>query len=80
MGLREIMVDDVWWVVFDVYPGSATGRPLMETREPGGWLCAQSLSDKRRIVPLPLDWEAWPDDHLADAVRSARPLPPMPLP
>ena len=70
MVLREIVVDDVWWVVF-------TGRA---GRNDSACLWAQSLSDKRRIGPIPPGWEAWPDQDLAQAIRDARPLPLVPLP
>ena len=72
MALREIVVDGVWWVVFAVPPG--------RHGETAGWLCAQSLSDKRRIAPLPAEWERWPEDALAASIRAAAPLPPLPLP
>lgn len=73
MGLREIMVDGAWWVVFDALRGTDSGE------ETGGVLWAQSLSDKRRLGPAPPDWESWPDEALVTAIRQAG-LPPLPLP
>ena len=74
MRLREIVVDDVWWVVFPAgRAAGGAGQP-----EPG-WLWARSLSDRRRVARLPCDWERWPDDRLASAIRAAEPLPPMPV-
>ena len=73
MTLREIIVDEVWWVVFAAGPPTGADGSAR-------WLWAHSLSERRPLAPLPPDWEAWPDARLASQVRHAVPHPPIPLP
>ena len=44
----------------------------------GGWLCFESLGAKRRLAPVPSDWERCSDarlgDYLSTAIPVARPV------
>lgn len=69
------------WEVFEVYPGTE-GRPA-ERVPPhfrGGWLCLQSVSERRRLAPIPSGWREWTDQEVLAAsergVRSPRRTPP----
>lgn len=37
-----------------------------------GWLTCETVGEKRRIAPIPDDWESLPDEELARLCRSAR--------
>lgn len=39
-----------------------------------GWLCFQSHTEKRRLLPVPPDWESCPEDRLARLLRVATPV------
>lgn len=41
-----------------------------------GWLVFEGPTERRRLAPIPMDWEALPDDALADLLERARPVPP----
>lgn len=53
------------WQVFDVYPVSRGKTPTDSTEaahlpDKGlneGWLCFQCDNEKRRLAPIPLEWE-----------------------
>jgi hypothetical protein len=53
------------WQVFDVYPAARGKAPNatddaahLPSRELGeGWLCFQSATEKRRLAPIPPEWE-----------------------
>ena len=77
MAIRELTVDGVRWTIWDVASGGMTGQPLNEDLR-GGWLNIQSTGQKRRIIPSPDGWEEWADDRLAEAVRTATPIPARP--
>lgn len=57
------------WDVFEVHPANAE---RMATRVPEhfrtGWLCFQSLDERRRLAPIPDDWVAWDRDRLTTAL------------
>lgn len=38
-----------------------------------GWLCFESLEGRRRLTPIPGDWESCPDRELEAYCRSASP-------
>ena len=82
------------WRVWDVYPsaGSSTHRQSASmTPEasvvafPGreladGWLCFECPTEKRRLAPIPPEWETCEDSMLCDLCKragySSRPTPP----
>jgi hypothetical protein len=56
------------WLVWRVTPGENTARASSATTLPeelaGGWLCFESEREKRRMYPVPPEWEALEDDKL----------------
>ena len=40
----------------------------------GGWLCFESAAQKRRLMPVPGDWESCADEVLARYLASASPV------
>jgi len=58
----------VVWQVWDVYPVAAKRRSPSESADEGlthlpgkdlteGWLCFQCDNEKRRLAPIPPEWE-----------------------
>ena len=41
----------------------------------GGWLSFESVAEKRRLVPLPANWEEVPEDQLREWLKAATPFP-----
>ena len=41
----------------------------------GGWLAFQSAFERRRLTPIPADWEALSAERLADLLADATPVP-----
>jgi len=41
-----------------------------------GWLCFQAGAEKRRLTPIPADWNELPDEALRGMLRAATPAPP----
>lgn len=76
MALRELEVDGTRWTVWDVRPQVTPDTVVLPGLE-RGWLAMQSGTEKRRIFPMPCDWVEWDDDELAEAVREAKPPPPV---
>ena len=64
----------VSWKVWDVYPGPARkpAKPMMDfsvfpSRDlTEGWLCFQCDNEKRRLAPIPANWEMLPGDELEE--------------
>lgn len=66
------------WRVFDVYPTGASASILDEIEERGrvlafpsrdhaeGWLCFESADEKRRLTPIPPEWEICDPARLND--------------
>jgi hypothetical protein len=71
----------VSWEIFEVQPG-IDGRPVERMPEAyrSGWLCFQSFTERRRLVPIPLGWQQWNERELLGALefghRSPRRTPP----
>jgi hypothetical protein len=70
--------DGTVWEVWQVTPSSvqnAAGE-IRGAVEPGyehGWLCFENKSgDKRRLLPVPADWQNLPDDRLEGLRQQAR--------
>lgn len=68
------------WLVWHVTPGQHTRRSGGVTALPeelaAGWLCMESLTEKRRFYPVPPDWETLADDKLAILCHAAVPVGP----
>jgi hypothetical protein len=66
------------WQVWDVRPNTLV---LSKADRPGkqefasGWLCFQSGSTRKRLVPIPLGWADMSEDDLVRLWRTATPAP-----
>jgi hypothetical protein len=69
------------WDIFEVHPGGE-GRSTERMPEAfrAGWLCFQSMNERRRLAPIPLGWQGWNERDLLGAMehghRSPRRTPP----
>ena len=48
-------------------------RPMLSSGLDGGWLCFEARVEKRRLTPIPADWERCPTARLEEYCRSAKP-------
>ena len=39
-----------------------------------GWLCFECNSEKRRLAPIPDEWESWSDAQLETLLKQATPV------
>ena len=53
-----------------VRPG---GRPVLTSGLDSGWLCFEATLQKRRLTPIPEDWQRCPVARLEEYCRQARP-------
>ena len=53
--------------------GAAGGRPVLTSGLDSGWLCFEASLQKRRLTPIPDDWERCPVTRLEEYCRAARP-------
>ncbi len=78
MALRTIKTPDgAEWAVWNVEPslGAAYGtHAQLSTALTGGWLAFQSGHERRRVTPVPEDWEQLPDADLAALWNIAEPI------
>ncbi len=74
--MRELTVDGTRWTVWEVHPRPAEDSAGVGVRADftGGWLAVQGSGHKRRISPIPDQWQSWTDERLADEVRAAPPV------
>ena len=62
------------WQVVQVEPDSAGDRPdLLPPSMRGGWLVFDSRGERRRLSPVPADWESLPEQRLLMLCESAVP-------
>ena len=69
------------WRVWDVNP-TLHARPGEVSKRlsigvPNGWLCFESLGERRRLTPIPDDWDRADDARLAAWCRNATLVPPL---
>ena len=50
-------------------------RPRVGTGLEAGWLVFASAFEKRRLTPIPIEWEELPDDKLVGLSRNAMSIP-----
>lgn len=65
------------WRVWNVVPQYTVARDE-QTMTPGlhgGWLCFESGSEKRRLSPIPSDWEDAEPEQLERYCSDASPVP-----
>ncbi len=48
-------------------------RPMLSSGLDCGWLCFEARVEKRRLTPIPTDWERCPTARLEEYCRSAKP-------
>jgi len=49
------------------------GRPTLTSGLGSGWLCFEATLEKRRLTPIPDDWERCATQRLEEYCRSAKP-------
>jgi hypothetical protein len=54
-------------------------RPMLSSGLDCGWLCFEAPVEKRRLTPIPADWERCPTAQLEEYCRAARPALRSPL-
>lgn len=64
------------WDVFEAHPGGA-GRTPSRVPESfrAGWLCFQSVNERRRLAPIPPDWVSWDVESLSAALHATHGMP-----
>jgi hypothetical protein len=74
------LFDDVRGVRWDVWAVYPEGRPSQLSALPGtfqtGWLVFESAGEKRRLSPIPIDWQSLPPDELERLCERADTAPP----
>lgn len=58
------------WVVYLVAPGGGTSPELLPPEYRTGWICFEATNSKRRLAPVPADWEYCAETTL-DLYRAA---------
>jgi len=48
-------------------------RPTLSSGLDNGWLCFEAAVEKRRLTPIPMDWERCGTERLEEYCRAARP-------
>lgn len=71
MAHREFFVQGQRWEVFEVRPGQRGEPRSVRPELSGGWLTFESAMEKRRLAPIPDDWEQLPAETLAQLCEEA---------
>ena len=61
----------VEWQVWDVRPEGAHRAVISNANLEDGWLVFQSPTEKRRLCPIPPEWETCPPERLHLLSRTA---------
>jgi hypothetical protein len=72
---RFLLADDGEWVVFNVSPGISD---MVDPEFCRGWLCFEHEDERRRLAPIPKNWEELPEPYLAGLWAVATPVPGIP--
>jgi hypothetical protein len=71
----------VTWVVYVVHPVGETSKRLLRPEYEQGWLCFESDDGgKRRLAPIPSDWESCNEARLESYRTAAGDSPPRQMP
>jgi len=62
------VVAGIEWAVFDVLPDLAL---RVDPALTGGWLCFESGDERRRLHPIPPQWEECSEEHLRELLAIA---------
>lgn len=74
MSLREIIDEHgTLWQVFEVHPVHESEAAVLKESFIGGWLCFLSERGRRRVAPIPGEWEAMNDHALRRLLSIAPP-------
>ena len=68
---RFLLADDGEWVVFNVSPGISD---MVDPEFCRGWLCFEHNDERRRLAPIPKNWEDLPEPYLAGLWAVATPV------
>ena len=61
-------VDGVEWSVFDVTPSRARAlAPALQE----GWLCFENATERRRLPPIPPNWQQFTSERLTELLAVA---------
>ena len=64
------------WQVWSTFPSSSpTGEDRVRAPLAGGWLTFLAGKQRRRLVPVPAEWEQAADDDLREWLRAAEEAP-----
>ena len=77
LGEHRLFVDErgVNWDAFAVLPATEPrGLARLPEQYQQGWLCFESASEKRRLGPIPAQWQAVSDDELRRFRDAAHPV------
>lgn len=71
--------DGTTWSVWEVVPGRVSEFPSragshLPREMADGWLCFDCGAHKRRLAPLPPEWDERPDEELWSWCRAAQPV------
>lgn len=66
------------WKVWHTVPRLADLFTSLAPDLKEGWLTFESESEKRRLAPVPAEWESLPPSRLEVLCRMAKPAPPSP--
>jgi hypothetical protein len=62
----------VWWEVFAVHPEArGLAAAQFKGRYVQGWLCFECASEKRRLSPIPDEWQRLADAELTQLLERA---------
>jgi hypothetical protein len=61
------------WRVWHTAPGEETHRTTLPEDWKEGWLTFESAGEKRRLAPVPAEWESLPPERLTLLCRMAQP-------
>ena len=50
------------------------GQAMLASQASQGWLCFERRVDRRRLTPIPSDWEQCTDEQLAEYCLQAKPV------
>jgi hypothetical protein len=70
MAHRKVLLDNEAWDVWDVRPQARLGA--VGHGMENGWLCFQSGTRRRRLAPIPEDWQELDERRLHDLFMRAK--------
>jgi hypothetical protein len=78
VGYREFVDDGgTFWQAWDTHPLAASTLRSVSPEYAGGWLTFESSAERRRLAPIPPDWERATREQMSEwcarATRARRP-------